>query len=131
MGCDDYGCGCDGETTEQRPSFYQWETKGLNLVIIGAEDPLEGWSHVVVSLGQGGRSRVDLHARDGGESDPGINVDVENDTIELSLSQEVTGRFAEGECDVQVNILYHDRERDTTLEGVVEVRHNLYRKVMS
>ena len=57
-------------------------------------------------------------------------MDIANDSIRIWLSQEATGKFKEGECEVQVNIYYFDRERDTSVEGVIEVRHNLHKKEM-
>lgn len=112
-------------------SFYQWETKGFNLIIQGADNPLENWKQVVVSLGQNQKEVVVLNAIKDGETDAGIEVIEAENTIAISLSQKQTGKFQKGKCDVQVNVLYFDRERDTTIEGVVDVRNNLHKKVMN
>ena len=116
--------------------FYQWETKGFSLNLRGEDgelrDPpvLDGWREVVVSLGQNRREKVALTARSEGQSDDGVSVDATDDRIEIWLSQEATGRFREGVCEVQVNLYYFDRERDTSVEGEIEVRHNLHKKEM-
>ena len=117
-------------------SFYQYETKDLNIYLRDkggetlAERPLEGWKKVVVSLGQTQREKVALTASSGGEPDDGIAIDVDNDLISVRISQEQSGKFSTGECQVQVNIYFEDEERDTSAQGTVEVKGNLHRRVI-
>ena len=116
--------------------FYQWETKSFNIYLRNKdgeplpEHPLEGWRQVIVSLGQGHREKVVFVAKAEGETDEGISVDVENDLISIHLSQEQTGEFKEGECELQANFYYFDHERDTSSEATIEVLHNLHKKVV-
>jgi len=111
--------------------FYQWETEPLKIRVRykdGQGNPLEGYRLIVVSLDQGvGRG---LYHGDYFFEEGSPDVDVAEQTINLYLDQEESGKYAAGPTDVQVNILYSDRERDVTVEGEIEVWKNLYPKEM-
>ena len=113
--------------------FYQWETARLRLKIQEKDEPeakpLEGYKLIVVSLDQG-KGRGMYHGDyffEAGSPD----VSVENSYIDLYFSQEEAGKYADVTTKVQVNILYDDTERDTTVEGKIKVLNNLYKKVMT
>ena len=110
--------------------YYQFQTVDLEITIHSedAEKPLEDYRQIVVSLDQGG-GRGNYHGDyifDAGAPE----VDVENSVINLSLSQEESGKYNSGKADVQVNILYDNAERNVTVMGRVDVKRNLYREVM-
>ena len=111
-------------------SFYQWETKTYKLTIEGAENPLDGWEQVIVSVGQNNKEVVRFSTINGGDSDEGIEVEG-LDTIYIHLSQQQTGKFKVGKANIQVNVYYTDSERDTTVEASVQVKNNLHRRVMN
>lgn len=108
--------------------FFQYETAELKLLIRGEGKPLEGYDKVVVSFDQG--AQRGMHHADFAFDAGSAEVDVEESTITLYLGQEDTGQFAAAPARVQVNIHYTDQERDVTLEGRVEVRENIYKRVM-
>lgn len=114
--------------------FTAYETVSLMLEI-EPSGSLENYADIVASVVQGA-ARVD---KSYGQDAP--EVDVGNDTINLRLEQEDTGRFrfyppdACGKADdrnprVQVNVLYSDGERDATDIGVLDVYEQLYKKEM-
>lgn len=102
--------------------FYVYETKPLKISFTPAS-VLQDYKHIMVSIGQFGV----LVNKD--ESD--LDIDTENGTITLNLSQEETGKFKKGEALVQVNIYYDYKERDVSRQGTIEIRDNLYKKVIN
>lgn len=103
--------------------FYIWETKTLHLQL-KPETALDGVKNVIVTLAQEwAGTKVEKST-----SDLVIKEDVGQ--INVHLTQEETGQFVPGKVRIQVNLLYNDSERDTTVQGVVEARDNLHRKVM-
>lgn len=107
--------------------FYIWETVDFPIKITSEDEQvkvLENVSNVVVSLKQG---TININ-KDIADTD--IALDIENDIINLHLSQKETGQFKKGELILQVNILYDDNERDTTAQVAIEALDNLYKKVM-
>ena len=109
--------------------FYKYETVDIPLKFTPT-GVLENYSHIVVSIGQKGIVQIDKT-----EEDSGLEIDVENDTIVLSLSQEETGKFTGGDsisnkAQIQVNIYYDNAERDVSTVGTIDVYNNLYEKVI-
>ena len=108
--------------------FYQYVTAELKLLVRGEGKPLEGYEEIVVSLDQG-KGRGCYHGDyffDAGSAE----VDVDESAITVYLTQEESGKYAAVSTKVQVNIYYADHERDATLEGRVQVRENLYPRVI-
>lgn len=109
-------------------SFHQYETEPLMLIIEkeGVERPLEGYAKIAVSFDQNckeGKFHADF-LYEAGSSE----VDVENSAINMHFTQEESGQFLPCQADVEVNVLYQDRERAATCEGKVNVFRNLYGK---
>jgi len=102
--------------------FYAWETVDITITL-DRENALVDCDDVVVSIGQIG-SRV-LHKSDE------LDIDENSNTIIMHLEQRETGKFVEGEANVQVNLYYSNGERDTSAKAVIYVRDNLYREAMS
>lgn len=108
--------------------FYTYETVDIPLVFTPT-GILEGYSHIVVSVAQKGMAQID-------KTEDDLTIDVANDTITLSLSQEETGQFLGGDnnsprkAEIQVNIYYNNNERDVSTVGSIDVYNNLYDKVM-
>ena len=102
--------------------FYAWETVDITITL-DRENALVDCDDVVVSIGQIG-SRV-LHKSDE------LDIDENSNTIIMHLEQRETGKFVEGEANVQVNLYYSNGERDTSSKAVIYVRDNLYREAMS
>lgn len=102
--------------------FYIWETKPLTIRFT-PENVLQSYKHIVVSIEQSGiivnKTEMDME------------IDTTLGTISLNLSQEETGKFHKGEALVQVNIYYEFEERDVSKQGKIEVRDNLYKKVIT
>ena len=106
--------------------FYRYETKTFPIEIVGG-DGLSGYRKVVVSISQPiYGTKLDLHS-DKGE----IEIVAEENLINVTLSQEQTAKFVEGDALIQVNILYDNSERDVTAEAVLTVYRNEYEKVMA
>lgn len=107
--------------------FYRYETVDIPLVF-SPTGVLEGYEHIIVSLCQAG-IQID-------KTEDDLTIDVENDTITLSLSQEETSQFLGGDnnnprkADIQVNIYYNNSERDVSTLGSIDVYNNLYGKVI-
>lgn len=108
-------------------SFYRYQTAEIPITFSPA-GVLEGYSHIIVSLYQAG-TQVD-------KTEDDLIVDVENNKITLSLSQEDTSVFAGGEKGkannviIQVNIYYNNNKRNVSTKGTIEVYDNLYDKVI-
>ncbi|MCQ3908916.1 MAG: hypothetical protein MJ200_05335 [Mycoplasmoidaceae bacterium] len=107
--------------------FYRFETVDIPL-LLKPTGVLYDYSHIVVSIVQNGITKVNKHEND-------LEIDTENDTIIISLSQEETSKFVGGVRDprealIQVNIYYNDHERDVSTVGTINVFDNLYDKVI-
>ena len=109
-------------------SFYVWETVDLELQLEreSGGKVLEDCKNIIVSLEQ----KNQLLEKD--MSSPDLGIDYDNDVIILHLSQEETGKFKPDNSDVvvQINFLYEDNERDTSVQGTIRALRNLHRKVM-
>ena len=109
--------------------FYRYETVNIPLAFTPT-GVLEGYEHIVVSVSQGGTTQIH-------KTEDDLEIDVENDTITLSLSQEETGIFAGGDVNtprkaqIQVNIYYNNNERDVSTVGSIDVYDNLYKRVIT
>lgn len=109
--------------------FYRFETVDipLKLTPVGV---LENYSKIVVSIAQEGMTQIN-------KDESQLGIDVGNDIITLSLSQEETSKFAGGNCNnprkatIQVNIYYESTERDVSTTGTIDVYDNLYKEVIS
>lgn len=105
--------------------FYQYATATIlmNLEYCdGTKGVLEGYKDIKVTLEQAGVTLT--------KGIDELGVDVEEDIIALPLSQEETAMFVTTYCEVQVNVLYEDSERDASASGKIMVKKNLYREVM-
>ena len=113
--------------------FYIYETVDFPIIVTAEETTgiLDGYKEVIVSFGQNGN---EILTKDSSMSD--VSIDTETDTINVHLSQEDTSKFKVSKtddvttADVQVNILYEDKERDASASTEIEVRNNLHKKVM-
>lgn len=111
-------------------SFFQFETKDIPFQL-SYDDPcdpekkvLDGYKEVVITLTQGQRMLV--------KKTDELGIDVENDIINMHLSQEETGSFKT--CDqvkVQLNVYYNNHERDISSKLYLEVKETDYKEVMS
>lgn len=107
--------------------FYTYETVDIPLVFTPT-GILEGYSHIIVSIHQAG-VKID-------KTEDNLTIDVANDTITVSLSQEETGQFIGGEnnnpqkAKIQVNIYYNNEKRDVSTVGYIDIYNNLYDKVI-
>lgn len=109
-------------------SFYIWETVDFPITLTaddGSTGILEDIQDVVVSFGQKNNPVIEKFL-----SKSEVSLDVENDIINVHLSQEDTSQFAVGSVEVQVNLYYQGTERDVTARGQIEALNNLHRKVM-
>lgn len=104
--------------------FFIWETKPLTIEF-EPEGVLDDVEKVVVSIAQP-MFGVNLEKR-GSE----VIVDAENNQVDIYLTQEETSIFSPGEAVIQVNFLYDDEERDTSVQGIIKVWDNLHREVMT
>ena len=108
--------------------FYKYETVDIPLKFTPA-GVLEDYSKIVVSIAQSGMIQINKN-----ESE--LSIDVNEDTITLSLSQEETAKFSGGDennpkiAKIQVNIYYENKERDVSTVGTIDVYDNLYKKVI-
>lgn len=113
---------------EALASFFIYETVNLPIHLTskdGETGILTNCKNVVISLKQ----KSLLLEKDKESAD--VAIDAENDTINLYLSQEDTGRFKPGEASMQINILYEDKERDTSAQATILVLDNYHKEVMS
>lgn len=108
--------------------FFIWETVDFPLQLSFKDPTIEGkvldeYSKVVVSLKQESTLLE--------KSDEDLGIDVENDIINLYLSQEETAMFKPNkQLSLQVNIYYDNTERDVSFETFVDVYNNLHKEVM-
>lgn len=102
--------------------FYVYETYPL-AIRLKKEGVLTDYQEVVVSISQGNKTLNLTEDR--------VGVDVDNDTININLSQEETAKFTpKREAKIQVNVYYTDQERDVSAQGTLEVMDNLYKELM-
>lgn len=106
--------------------FYAWETKTLSIGLKnkqGEYDPeiLNDYKEIIISIKQPS-CQIDIRE---------VDVDTEQGILSIHLDQEQTSIFKKGKARIQVNIYYNNEERDTSVEGEIEVRENLYQKVMN
>lgn len=104
------------------PHFYVWETKPLTIRFT-PEGVLDSYEHIIISIEQGG---IIVN-----KTESEMEVDTIAGTITLNLSQEETGKFRKGNALIQVNIYYDFAERDVSKQATIEVRDNLYKKVIT
>lgn len=102
--------------------FYVYETKPL-VISFDPSNVLQDYKHIIVSIEQSG---IIIN-----KTEEDMDIDTETGKITLNLSQEETGRFHKGEALVQVNIYYEFEERDVSKQGKIEIRDNLYKKVIN
>jgi len=108
--------------------FYRYETVDIPLKLTPT-GVLENYSKIVVSIAQDGMVQIN-------KTNNELGIDIETDTITLSLSQEETSKFAGGKegnpriAEIQVNIYYASTERDVSTTGTIEVYENLYKEVI-
>lgn len=111
------------------PFFYAWETIDFTIQLTredGTTGVLQDARNIIISFGQGNA----LIEKDMTSGDVGFDVD--NDTINVRLSQEETGKFTPNHKAIcQINILYESSERDTSCQVYIDVKPNLHRKVMA
>lgn len=113
---------------EEKAGFFCWETTTIPL-IFEEEGRLENISHVAVDFSQTNKVIVT-------KTENEVGIDAENNTINVSLSQEETGLFKGGSEEkpkkafVQVNLYYNGGRRDATFEEEIEVYKNSHNKVM-
>lgn len=114
--------------------FYIYETVDFPIEVTSKDETtgiLDGYKKVIISFGQNGN---EVLAKDSSMSD--VSIDTESDIINVHLTQEDTSKFKVSKtddvstADVQVNILYEDKERDASASTEIEVRNNLHKKVM-
>ena len=108
--------------------FYTYETVDIPLKF-EPEGVLEGYRHIVVSLSQSG-IQID-------KTEEELGIDVAEDLINISLSQEETAMFNGGDKNnpkqvlIQVNIYYDNTDRDVSCIESIDVYDNLYKKVIN
>ena len=108
--------------------FYTYETVEIPITFTPA-GVLENYLHIVVSIVQDDIARIDKKENE-------LSVDVENDTVVVSLSQEETAKFRGGDnntpkiAHVQVNVYYDNASRDVSIIKDINVYNNLYKKVI-
>ncbi len=107
--------------------FFVYETVDFPLQLSYKDSEgkvLENYSEVIVSLKQG-KTILEKNSQT-------LGIDVENDIINLHLSQEETALFkANTQVMLQVNILYETTERDTSFEEFIDVYDNVHKEIMN
>ena len=106
--------------------FYTYETVEIPLKFTPS-GVLEGYRHIVVSLKQSSTVQIN-------KTEDDLGIDIANDEIIVSLSQEETGQFNSDnprKVEIQVNIYYTDTSRDVTCKAYIDVYDNLYKKVIT
>jgi len=108
--------------------FYRFETVDIpmKLTPVGV---LENYSKIIVSIAQEGMVQINKNENE-------LSIDVNNDVITMSLTQEETSKFAGGsngnprKATIQINIYYESTERDVSTTGTIDVYDNLYKEVI-
>lgn len=103
--------------------FYIYETKPLTLRF-KPDGVLVNSKEIIVTILQGISGT--LIEKTGAD----LAINLTDNTVTIHLTQEETARFKPGTAQVQVNILYEDRERDTTVQAQLSVYDNLHREIM-
>ena len=103
--------------------FYIYETKPLTLRF-KPDGVLVNSKEIIVTILQGISGT--LIEKTGAD----LAINLTDNTVTIHLSQEETASFQPGTAQVQVNILYEDRERDTTVQAQIGVYDNLHREIM-
>lgn len=104
---------------KNQAKFYQYETVDLLLRIIKDTTALQDYDEVVVTIAQ--QNTVVNVSK--------FEIDTEEGTITVHMSQQETGKFKKGKATLQVNI-YKSKHRKATGYGDLQVLENLYKKVM-
>lgn len=99
--------------------FYQYETVDLLLRILKDTTALQDYDEVVVTVAQN-NTVVNV---------VNFEVNQEEGTIAVHMSQRETGKFRKGKATLQVNI-YRNKRRKATGYGNITVLENLYKKVI-
>lgn len=108
--------------------FYTYETVEIPLEFT-PNGVLQDYSHIVVTIRQEGVVEINKTEND-------LGIDVENNVINLSLSQEETSKFIGGNgktkrvAEIQVNIYYTNTNRDVSSVEYIDVYDNLYKRVI-
>lgn len=109
--------------------FYTYETVEIPIKFTPA-GVLGNYRHIIVSIVQDDIARID-------KKDNDLSIDVVNDTVVVSLSQEETALFRGGNqntpktAHIQVNIYYDSTERDVSIIKDINIYNNLYKKVVN
>lgn len=101
--------------------FYIYETKLFSIKFTPSNVLLD-YEHIIVSIQQ---AEVIIN-----KTEKEMEIDKRNGRIYLNLSQEESGRFKKGNAKLQVNIYYNYHERDVSKQCIIEVRDNIYKKVI-
>lgn len=110
--------------------FYTYETVDIPLMF-QPKGVLVDYRHIIVSLRQ---NSTDVQIN---KDENDLDIDVENDKITISLTQEETAMFDGGDeknpgvVRIQVNIYYENTERDVSAVKIIKVHNNLYKKVIN
>ena len=117
------------ECKEKKAGFYIYETKPLTIALKRCGEPAAGvlndFKEIIVTIYQMiGNVTIEKSGAD-------LDVDPEEVTVSIYLTQEDTAQFSPGEGEVQLNILYDDSERDVTVKKKIEIWDNLHREVMT
>ena len=107
----------------QEPDFRIFETANLP-IRVRQQGALEGYKLIITSIKQ---LNVLLEFN---SDDPNINVDVDENLIYLHLSQEDTSKFKKGPAILQINVYYHDEEREASSTAEIYIGDNLHKEVM-
>ena len=84
-------------------------------------DVLDDYAKIIVSIDQG-KIQVEKTEEE---------LEIEDNVITVSLTQEDTGKFAPGKAEVQVNIYYEDTERKATYINQLDILRNNHKKVIT
>ena len=104
--------------------FYIFETKPLTLKF-KPDGVLVNSREIIVTILQGvSGAMVEKTGAD-------LTINLAENAVELHMSQEETAKFQPGTALIQVNILYDDEERDTSVQGKMNVYDNLHREIMA
>ena len=104
---------------KNKARFYQYETVDLLLRILKDTTALQDFDEVIVTVAQN-NTVVNI---------ANFEVNTDEGTISVHMSQKETGKFRKGRATLQVNI-YKNKRRKATGYGEITVLENLYKKVM-
>ena len=110
-------------------SIYTYTTPSFTLKF-KTQGVLEGYDKVVVTLYQEGVAIVIKNTED-------LSIDEEQNTIDVSFTQEDTGKLVGGYKDdpyyalIQANVLFENESRNASGTAEIEVYKNTYREVMN